>query len=93
MSLSAALRHFGDFGSQSSFVLKDFTKHFNDGLIRVGERLRNSDLTLQEKHPLIIPQKYHIAYQVSPPEDHPSLDSVDFLSVSNNAHSCGYIDL
>ena len=27
MSLSAALRHFGDFGSQSSFVLKDFTKH------------------------------------------------------------------
>ena len=34
----------------------------NDGLIRVGGRLRNSDLTLQEKHPLIIPTKYHIAY-------------------------------
>ena len=34
----------------------------NDGLIRVGGRLRNSDLTLQEKHPLIIPKKYHIAY-------------------------------
>jgi hypothetical protein len=26
----------------------------NDGLIRVGGRLRKSDLTLQEKHPLII---------------------------------------
>jgi hypothetical protein len=34
----------------------------NDGLIRVGGRLRKSDLTLQEKHPLIIPKKHHIAY-------------------------------
>jgi hypothetical protein len=34
----------------------------NDELIRVEGRLRNSDRTLQEKHPLIIPKKYHIAY-------------------------------
>ena len=27
MSRSAALRHFGNFGSQGSFVLKDFKKH------------------------------------------------------------------
>ena len=33
----------------------------NDGLIRVGGRLRNSDLALQEQHPFIIPKKHHIA--------------------------------
>ena len=33
----------------------------NDGLIRVGGRLRNSDLALQEQHSFIIPKKHHIA--------------------------------
>ncbi|XP_069140927.1 uncharacterized protein [Argopecten irradians] len=32
-----------------------------DGLLRVGGRLRNSELTSQERNPIIIPKRHHVA--------------------------------
>ncbi|XP_069108940.1 uncharacterized protein [Argopecten irradians] len=34
----------------------------NDGLMRVGGRLRNSNLPDKEKNPIIIPKKHHVAH-------------------------------
>lgn len=34
----------------------------SDGLMQVGGRLRNSDLGLQEKNPVVIPKKSHVAH-------------------------------
>jgi len=36
----------------------------NDGILRVGGRLQNSDLPFSEKHPIILPKSHHVTIKI-----------------------------
>ena len=44
----------------ASGQLSDLNPYIEDGLVRVGGRLRKSSLSLQVKHPIVLPKKGHV---------------------------------
>lgn len=48
-------------GKQSSSAINKLMPFLdNDGLIRVGGRLRHTDLTYDQQHPILLPRKHHV---------------------------------